>query len=97
MHPGDTWHGFDTLPDDYQAMRKETERLAKENAELKRQLADAQRAVGSTPAPGNGGRKLELPSDEEIDKAIGQLEKYIRKFKGLIEKYGEPDKPGRPL
>jgi hypothetical protein len=45
--------------------------------------------------PGKSERKLELPSEEEIDKAITQFDKYLRKFKGLIEKYQGPDAPGR--
>ena len=77
----------DTVADDYKAMQQENEALKKELSELQRERRD-----GGTQAKAD--RKLELPSEEEIDKAISQVEKYLRKFKGLIEKYQGPDTPG---
>ena len=75
----------ETVPDDYKAMQQENEALKRELSELRREGGPTAKAE----------RKLELPSEEEIDKAISQVEKYMRKFKGLIEKYQGPDAPGR--
>ena len=81
--PAAAW-SCETVPDDYKALQEE-------NAALKRDLAELRRDGGS----GKSERKLELPSEEEIDKAIGQVDKYLKKFRGLIEKYQSPDAPGR--
>ena len=88
------------MPDDYQALRKDADRLAQENADLRRENGDLRAGSVGPKAERGGDRergKLELPSEEEIDKAISQVDKYLKKFKGLIEKYGGRDEPGRQL
>jgi hypothetical protein len=82
----------ETVPDDYKAMQKDADRLVQQNATLRRELDELRRG-GGVPAK-SPDRKLELPSEEDIDKAISQFEKYIKKFKGLIEKHSG-DGPGR--
>ena len=74
----------ETVPDDYKAIQEE-------NAALKRELGELRGDRKTAKAD----RKLELPTEEEVDKAIGQFDKYLKKFKGLIEKYQSPDGPGR--
>lgn len=74
----------ETVPDDYKAVQEE-------NAALKRELGELRGDRKTAKAD----RKLELPTEEEVDKAIGQFDKYLKKFKGLIEKYQSPDGPGR--
>ena len=87
-----TW-ACETVPDDYKALQKDTDRLTQENATLKRELAEARRETGQPP---RAERKLELPSEQDIDKAIGQIEKYMKKFKDLIERHsGSGEAPGR--
>jgi hypothetical protein len=78
----------ETVPDDYKAMQQENEALKRELSALRREGAGPGTSAKSE-------RKLELPSEEDIDKAISQVDKYLRKFKGLIEKYQGPDAPGR--
>ena len=87
----------ETVPDDYKTMQKDADRLTQENATLRRELSELRRegsATAKSPAP-SSDRKLELPSEEEIDKAIGQFEKYVKKFKDLIEKHSGVERPGR--
>ena len=83
----------ETVPDDYKTIQKEADRLAHENASLRRELSELRRDGG--PPSKSSERKLELPSEEEVDKAIGQLEKYLKKFKGLIERQTGGEAPGR--
>jgi hypothetical protein len=83
----------ETVPDDYKALQKDTDRLAQENAALRRELSELRRDGGATAK--SADRKFELPSEQEIDKALGQFEKYVKKFKDLIEKHSGGDTPGR--
>ena len=89
---GGSW-SCESVADDYKAVQKDADRLAQENAALRRELAELRRD-GGVPAK-SPDRKLELPSEEEIDKAIGQFEKYLKKFKDLIEKHSGRETPGR--
>jgi hypothetical protein len=78
----------ETVTDDYRALQQENEALRREMTQMRRDGTG-----GGTDAKAE--RKLELPSEEDIDKAIGKFDKYIRKFKDLIEKYQNPEAPGR--
>lgn len=85
---GTDWR-CETVPDDYQALQKE-------NEALKRQLAELRKEGAPMPAlPGKTDRKSDWPTDEEIDKGFAKLDRYLRKFKELIEKHAGPDTPGR--
>ena len=83
----------ETVADDYKALQKDADRLTKENEALKRELAELRKDAPSGVPQGKDDRKIELPSEEDVDKAIGQVEKYLKKFRGLIEKYQSPDGP----
>lgn len=90
---GGNW-ACETVPDDYKAIQKDVDRLTQENAGLRKELADLRRDGPGVPAKPSE-RKLELPSEEDVDRAIGQLDKYLKKFKELIEKHtggGVPDR-----
>ena len=53
------------------------DRLARENAELKQRLPPTPGApVQTSPIP--------LPSDEEIDRALGAMEKFLRRFMNIM-------------
>ena len=75
----------ETVPDDYKALQQENEALRRELSQLKR---DGQAAGQDAKTD----RKFELPSEEEVDKALGQLDKYMRKFKSWIDKQQGQDK-----
>ena len=81
----------ETVPDDYKALQQENEALKRELSQLRKEA----RTGGNQDAKSD--RKFELPSEEEVDKALGQIDKYMRKFKGWIEKHqGQgQETPGR--
>jgi hypothetical protein len=60
-----------SVADDRAAMQEEIDRLKRENETL--------RLAGSKPPPAGSGR-LQLPSDEDIDKAMGLFEKMMRRM-----------------
>jgi hypothetical protein len=70
------------------ALQAELERLAKENAELRERLAQAspQAGVGAKPQP-----RAPAPSDEEVDRALGVMEKFLRRFMTILRE----EKPDR--
>ena len=71
---------------DQSALQAELERLRKENSELRGQLA--QRAPAITP---NRRAPQQPPSDADIDRALDVMEKFLRRFLGVIR----DEKPDR--
>lgn len=45
--------------------------------------------------PGDATPEIELPSEEDVDKAIDYLESMIRKFRERFEDFGEKTRPRR--
>lgn len=60
--------------DELAALENEIGRLAKENAELRRKLAEA---TDKTPS---ARLRNALPSDEEVNKAMGWMEQFFRRM-----------------
>ena len=85
---GDKGNGWacTIVPDERAAYDSEIGRLLKDNAALKAELAQRDAAIsGKTEAPkpkADGERKLEipLPSDRDIDRALGFVENAWRKL-----------------
>ena len=69
-------------------------RLEQENDRLRSQLEAAK--LG--PAPQNDG-KIEMPSEEDVDKAMDFMEKLLNRFKGMVEdlKKDKKEEDGVPL
>jgi hypothetical protein len=74
--------GYECKPASRQTLQSALDRLARENADLKERLAQA-RATPATrpvsPAPASP-----LPSDEEVDRALGFMEKFFRRFLSIV-------------
>jgi hypothetical protein len=70
-----------SIADDRAAMQDEIDRLRRDNEELRR----------SSGKPGNPGvtGKLQLPSEEEIDKAMGLFEKMMRRMMKTFREDGQ--------
>ena len=69
----------------------ELKRLQRENRRLRALLA----SKGITAPP---REKLELPSEEDVDKVIGFVERMIERFNGIVKKLQkEREEPGTPL
>jgi hypothetical protein len=68
--------------------------LEKENARLRARLADRHLAPGS-----NDGGKMEMPSEEDVDKAMDFMERLLHRFKGMVEdlKKDKKEENGVPL
>lgn len=80
------------VPDEREALQNEVDRLTRENGELRDKLARAGEPVppGAQAAPKDAPK---VPSDEEMDRALGMMEKFIRRFMAIIREQGGPEKP----
>lgn len=61
-------------------LRDQLRQLEKENARLRARLDKQHLSPG-----GSGGRKMEMPSEEDVDKAMDFMEKLLGRFKGMVE------------
>ena len=72
--------------DERQKMQDEIDRLTRDNAELRAKLSSAPTGGAVKPAPA-------LPSDEEVDRALSLMERFLRRFKDIMRE----DNKGTPL
>jgi hypothetical protein len=70
-----------SVADDRAALQEEIDRLRRENDDLRK-------ASGKPANPGVTGR-LQLPSEEEIDKAMGLFEKMMRRMMRTFREDGQ--------
>lgn len=89
------------MEDEAKALREEVERLRAQVRRLEEQAALAGRSPGEPPSGERPGRKLELPSEEEVDKALDYMESIFRKFRDRIRQFEQEerkdgDQPGEP-
>jgi hypothetical protein len=70
-----------SVADDRAALQDEIDRLRRENDQLRT-------AAGKSPNSGTTGR-LQLPSEEEIDKAMGLFEKMMRRMMRTFREDGQ--------
>ena len=79
------------VADERSALQAEIDRLERDNAELKDRVA----GTGASPAPGSGtppeGRSTS-PSEDEVDRALGVMEKFLRRFMTILR-----EEPGKPI
>jgi len=77
---------------------EELDRLRAENKNLKeevKRLEDMVLADGGR--NGRAERRLELPSEEDVDKALSYLERIFRKFRDKLKDFESQDRRGTPL
>lgn len=84
------------MDDEAQALRSELDRLRAENKRLQ--------ALAAVPPSTDGGlnadrppRELELPSEQDIDKAFDYVERMFRKFRERIKEFDKDEPKGTPL
>ncbi len=65
--------------DERAAYQEDLDRLEKRVGALEQALA--------TGRPLSGGKSETMPSDEEVDRSIGIMERFMRSFFGLIEEF----------
>lgn len=81
------------MEDEAKALRGEIERLRGEVRRLEEQAALADRSPGETPPSAERPeRELQLPSEEEVDKALDYMESIFRKFRDRIKRFEEERK-----
>ena len=95
----------EAIPDDRGAAKepaaKEQERLAAENQLLRAEIKRLEEMLGLGDKPGGErqarrGPKFELPSEEDVDKAIGYIERMVKKFRDRMKDF-EGGSRGTPL
>ncbi len=91
-------------PETGKALRSENDRLIAENKGLKDEIRRLEETLGiGEPKPGDEGPspspkgKIELPSEQDVDKAFDYFEGMIRKFRERLKKLEEPKPEGAPL
>lgn len=102
---GGDW-ACEALPGGQEPAGRELDRLRAENEDLKDQVARLEESLGIddpnkpgavSPPSAVPGKKLELPSEEDIDKALDYLESVYRKFRERIKKFEEEESGGTAL
>jgi hypothetical protein len=79
------------VPDERNALQDEIDRLSRENADLRNRLAAA---GGTAPPPAAAvPPPSAAPSDQDIDRALTLMERFLRRFKDIMR---EPE-DGKPL
>lgn len=86
------------------ALRSENDRLMAENKGLKDEIKRLEETLGiDAPKLGDEGPslapkgKIELPSEEDMDKAFDYFEGMIKKFRDRLKKLEPPKDEGAPL
>ena len=86
----------EAVADDRRALDKQLERLGAENRELSGTVRRLEEMLALPDAEGKNRRaekepRLQLPSEEEVDRALGYMQRLMRKFK---DKMRELDSDG---
>jgi len=79
----------EAVADDRRALDKELERLGAENRELSSTVRRLEEMLALPDAEGRDrraekGPRLQLPSEEEVDRALGYMQRLMRKFKDKL-------------
>jgi hypothetical protein len=64
--------------DDRAGLEQEIERLSQENRQLKQKLAET-------------GPGLKLPDSKDVDQALGVFDRFMRRFKDIIDEWRRED------
>ncbi|MHA1523171.1 MAG: hypothetical protein ACTSY1_02050 [Alphaproteobacteria bacterium] len=68
------------VPDDFRALKREIDQLSVENLRLRSALTKYDPEAAKQPKPRRERRSTEMPTEEEIDRAVGLFDKMIRRF-----------------
>lgn len=92
------------MPDATRDLRKENDRLSLENKELKADIRRMEEMLGlgddkkdSEKRAERPGGRLQLPSEEDVDKALGYIERMFKKFRDKMKQFESETGKGTPL
>jgi hypothetical protein len=98
---GATW-SCATLPDERRELEQKNEALSRENQDLKSSVKRLEELAGVAPgdqskrdAPSGPG--VQLPTEEDVDKAMSYVQRMLKKFKEKIREFEDLDKKGTNL
>ena len=85
------------MPDDRIALGSEIDKLKGENADLKASVKRLEDLAGVPGADPSEGKKpgMNLPTEEEVDKAMNYVQRMLKKFKEKLRELEDPDNPKR--
>lgn len=100
----DTWT-CEAMKDNSQELREQLDALRAENADLKDEIRRMEEVFGLNGKRDGEGRpgpqanqppgEFNLPSEQDVDKAIDYLEGMIRKFRERFEDFGDKTDPDK--
>ena len=83
------------LPDDRKASTDELARLKAENDELKSAVKRLEEMAGMPDAQKPGAEKrqsgIQLPTEEDVDKAMSYVQRMLKKFKDKLKELEDPE------
>lgn len=93
--------GCSVVADDRIALQDKIDKLSKENSELRAQVKELEEFIDSE-IPGNAESSkekpgLQLPNEEDVDKALGFIENLLKRFKDMAERLKEDDSSGKGI
>ncbi|MEZ5818543.1 MAG: hypothetical protein R3D44_15800 [Hyphomicrobiaceae bacterium] len=79
-------------------LQAEIGRLSNENKELKAEIKRLEDMLGLDGGPARPAPKFELPSEQDVDKALSYLERMFKKFRDKLKELDKPldQGPGAP-
>lgn len=92
---GDRWV-CEPMADAAMTLREERSRLAAENAELKAEVRRLEGLLGPGGERRSAERKFELPSEQDVDRALDYVQRMYRKFRDRLKEL-EGENKGTPL
>jgi hypothetical protein len=82
-------------------LRQEVDRLTEENTELKAEIKRLEDLVGLGGDPGPNPERprgqLQLPNEQDVDRALNYIQRMFRKFKDKLKEFDGHDRPTTPL
>jgi hypothetical protein len=90
-----------STPDERAAMQADIDRLQKQMDDLKGAAPGATAQNGTPPGDeafnSKPGPQVNIPSDQDVDKAFNFMDHVVKRFKGLIEKMHSEPSDSTPL